>query len=227
LVGRSCTRIVVDSSETGEDLSWIDGTFDMDRNARVDDRLVYKEVNGTRVIYHYSGSTKEREVGRWLLGSSETMGTDNGWAYRSSWSISPDDSNMNALQNNDQTAFPWKVYENEEWIDTEGLSFHCESVFGNHDPMNDFLFVTTNDTFEDSNGLTYQTIHGFYVRISEDTFSKIGGSKRVFLSRERKCFGNFCGRRQFENTTQWFARIANSNHQTFQTVVEWNMAFAW
>jgi len=178
-VGRSCTRIVVDSSEAGDNLNWIDGIFDMDRNARIDDRLVYKEVNGTRIIYHYSGSTKEREIGRWLLGSSETMNTDNGWAYRSSWSISPDDSNINALQNNDQTEFPWKVYEEEEWIDTEGLKFYCESAFGNHEPMNDFLFVTTNDTFED-NGLTYQSIHGFYVRISEDTFTKISGSKRVF-----------------------------------------------
>ncbi|ETO12768.1 hypothetical protein RFI_24607, partial [Reticulomyxa filosa] len=135
---------IVDGSEE-DGLDWINGVFEIDFGLRMDDRLTYKEVNGTRVIYHYSGSAagKEREPGRWILGTTETIGSDSGWAFRLSWSISPDDFNAGSFQNNAEPGFVWTIFTDEEWVEHEQLHFRCESVFGDHDPMHDFLFVTT------------------------------------------------------------------------------------
>ncbi|ETO10036.1 hypothetical protein RFI_27341, partial [Reticulomyxa filosa] len=111
----SCTQISVQLEDDvyagGEDLDWIQGVFRVDPTLQVNDRFVYKEVNGTRVIYHYSGkesSDDNWEAGRWMLSSIEEIKTDSGWAYRSSWSISPDDRTTASLQNNPEINNVWK-----------------------------------------------------------------------------------------------------------------------
>jgi diketogulonate reductase-like aldo/keto reductase len=193
-VSVGCTTLTVTVTEH-DDLNALAGTYKLDPTWVGNGRPVFlqtdHESDPPRKIYHYA-RTLDADVddlktewrGRWIIG--DDIRSDHGWAMLNTWSISPAQSFVNALHSIDsaEPLLEWAIADGRgDWMNSHAVHVECAE---SDDAADEVMFITTADVFREVTGdsgdsLNYQSIHGYYYKLTDSVWRHIDST--VFLQR--------------------------------------------